>query len=90
MSGTNSEVLLFFFHARLHILVDINECRTNNGGCSQLCTNNDGSYECVCTSGYTLGANGRSCNGTAHTLVYSITCVLLCNIINMGSQGVHV
>jgi Coagulation Factor Xa inhibitory site len=33
---------------------DINECLTNNGGCSQVCTNNPGSYVCSCTAGFTL------------------------------------
>ena len=33
---------------------DINECLTNNGGCTQVCTNNPGSYVCSCATGFTL------------------------------------
>uniref|UniRef100_A0A8C5TS44 Growth arrest specific 6 n=1 Tax=Malurus cyaneus samueli TaxID=2593467 RepID=A0A8C5TS44_9PASS len=33
---------------------DIDECRTQNGGCNQLCLNKLGSYRCSCYSGYTL------------------------------------
>ena len=45
-------------------MLDINECATNNGGCSQNCTNTFGSFVCSCMAGYTLGADSRSCNGT--------------------------
>ena len=42
--------------------VDINECDTNNGGCTQVCTNNVGSYACSCDqTGYVLfDVNGKS------------------------------
>ncbi|KAL5497494.1 hypothetical protein EMCRGX_G013970 [Ephydatia muelleri] len=42
-------------------VVDINECSTNNGNCSQICMNTIGSYICSCVSGYLLGANNQSC-----------------------------
>ena len=43
--------------------IDINECSTNNGGCSAnaVCTNTVGSFNCACKAGYT--GNGISCNG---------------------------
>ncbi len=31
---------------------DIDECLTNNGGCSQLCVNEPGSYKCQCKKGF--------------------------------------
>ena len=42
--------------------VDINECDTNNGGCTQVCTNNVGSYACSCDqTGYVLfDVDGKS------------------------------
>lgn len=44
--------------------VDVDECATMNGGCDDLCTNDDGSFSCSCTSsGFMLGADGRSCEG---------------------------
>ncbi|XP_064613090.1 signal peptide, CUB and EGF-like domain-containing protein 2 [Liolophura sinensis] len=39
---------------------DVNECNTNNGGCSQTCTNTHGSYRCSCEPGYGL-VNGSLC-----------------------------
>ncbi|XP_048256923.1 uncharacterized protein LOC124140301 isoform X3 [Haliotis rufescens] len=38
---------------------DIDECP---GPCAQDCMNTDGSYKCSCRPGYTLNANGRSCD----------------------------
>ena len=43
--------------------LDINECNTNNGGCSHSCTNTEGSYYCSCDEGYVLDANDHACNG---------------------------
>ena len=46
-------------------IADINECDTDNGGCSQVCTENDGSFVCSCNKGYELDADGTTCNGKA-------------------------
>ena len=42
---------------------DINECQTNNGGCSPnaTCTNTFGRFVCTCNSGLT--GNGFNCTG---------------------------
>jgi len=44
--------------------IDIDECLTNNGGCSPnaLCTNTPGSRNCTCKAGYS--GNGVNCAGT--------------------------
>jgi cysteine-rich repeat protein len=42
--------------------VDIDECATNNGGCSQTCTNTDGGFTCSCAAGHLLNADGRTCD----------------------------
>ena len=42
---------------------DINECLSNNGNCSQTCTNTNRSYICSCRLGYAIDANNHSCNG---------------------------
>ena len=42
---------------------DIDECATNNGGCSQNCSNNVGTFNCSCNTGYTLFSDGITCNG---------------------------
>ena len=60
----------------LHLCIhhaDINECSTNNGRCPQLCQNTNGSYLCLCYSGYTLDIITHSCNGEQNihtTLIY--------------------
>ena len=53
--------LHFYYSSFLH--VDINECSTNNGGCSQKCSNTDGSYYCSCSEGYRLKSDAFSCEG---------------------------
>ena len=42
---------------------DINECNKRNGGCSQLCVNKKGSFECRCRTGFKLQTDGRTCSG---------------------------
>ena len=44
-------------------LSDNNECSTNHGGCSQICTNTQGSFKCSCLSGYKLAVDGLTCVG---------------------------
>ncbi len=45
------------------IVSDVDECAENNGGCSQLCINTEGSFECSCTSGYELHTDNVTCLG---------------------------
>ena len=49
---------------------DIIECATNNGGCSQLCTNTIGSYICSCNVGYVISGDNRTCAGI-YDILYS-------------------
>ena len=51
------------------LFTDINECATNNGGCSQVCLNTEGSYSCDCYSGYELGPNNHTRNGRSTTFI---------------------
>lgn len=44
-------------------LADINECAVNNGECSHICTNFEGSYQCSCGEGLQLEADNRTCGG---------------------------
>jgi hypothetical protein len=41
--------------------VDVDECQTNNGGCSHLCSNSIGSFACNCLTGYELSVDKRTC-----------------------------
>ena len=52
-------------------LTDINECAIHNGNCSQICTNEMGSYTCSCISGYALNADKSACNGMLYPILYS-------------------
>ncbi|KAK2161891.1 hypothetical protein LSH36_108g06017 [Paralvinella palmiformis] len=42
---------------------DTDECEVHNGGCSQVCLNTVGSYQCSCKSGYSLEKNRLTCSG---------------------------
>ena len=44
------------------IFADIDECKTNNGGCGQLhCINQDGSHQCGCKEGFKLRGDSNGC-----------------------------
>ena len=45
---------------------DINECQTDNGGCTQTCDNTDGSYQCSCRDGYELTSDDHNCAGMGY------------------------
>ena len=38
-------------------------CAVNNGGCAQICTDTQASFECSCNTGYILDSDGLSCRG---------------------------
>lgn len=42
---------------------DTDECADQVHDCSQLCNNAIGSFGCDCQAGYTLNADGKSCDG---------------------------
>ena len=44
-------------------ITDIDECSEGTSGCSQICENLRGSYNCSCFSGYNLQTNGHTCQG---------------------------
>ena len=48
----------------------------NNGGCSQICTNSPGSFECECHDGYHFFANSTS-HCTGNVLNYKIKIYLI-------------
>jgi len=48
---------------------DINECQTDNGGCTQTCNNTDGSYQCYCWDGYELTSDEYICVGKDNIVI---------------------
>lgn len=59
----------------LHVPIDIDECRQDNGGCLQVCNNILGSYNCTCHHGYYLEGDEKTCNGKTELKSYSRTTV---------------
>ena len=55
------------------ISIDINECDEENGGCSHMCNNTIGSYQCFCYNGYELDHDRHTCKGTV-TLCLAYIC----------------
>ena len=50
---------------------DVNECQTDNGGCGHVCSNTDGSFQCLCREGYTLALDGSTCIGNDPSALHS-------------------
>ena len=44
-------------------VVDINECKVDNGGCDHVCQDFDGGHWCKCDAGFKLMKDGKSCEG---------------------------
>jgi len=65
----------------IHI-VDINECLTDSGGCTQKCNNTVGSYHCSCWNGYELANDSHTCNGK-HTERANTTAIDMRYLIHM-------
>lgn len=40
---------------------DIDECASENGGCSHSCVNVPSSYQCTCPEGYALDSDWKTC-----------------------------
>ena len=53
----------------------MDECLTDNGGCAQICTNNNGSFLCYCETGYTLSLDDLGCDGRwwSHYILLGLT-----------------
>ena len=62
-------ILLLIIICRLPIadtFFPVDECRYNNGGCTQICVDTYDSYYCTCRPGYRLAVNDYTCPaGTA-------------------------
>jgi len=47
---------------------DVDECLEGRAPCEGTCQNLPGSFRCVCTTGYVLNMDGRSCRGEPSTI----------------------
>ena len=45
------------------LAADIDECSTNRNNCEQVCTNTVSSFNCSCNDGFSLNADGATCDG---------------------------
>ncbi|XP_068220454.1 LOW QUALITY PROTEIN: uncharacterized protein [Palaemon carinicauda] len=43
---------------------DVDECKNDNHGCSDICVNTHGNAHCSCPVGYTLGNDNKTCHDT--------------------------
>ena len=65
----HAQVLLMQYEAFNTFVTDIDECADDNSGCSQICTNIPGSFECQCRDGYHLIENSTTrCTGNVSKL----------------------
>ena len=65
-------VKLLYIVSLYHILLDIDECAEDNGGCSHTCTNTGGSFKCSCPDGYLLLDDEKNCSGTCTTIFHTL------------------
>ena len=66
--------------SKTFVYSDIDECATDNGGCTHKCTNTKGSYECSCKDGYELADDKKGCNGKNEHIQYMhrhVTCTYI-------------
>jgi len=85
----------------LNILLDINECLIDNGGCEKECRNTPGSFVCQCPTGSHLDSDARSCmsldacandNGGCEGICVTLNGTRVCGCsagFELHSDGVH-
>ena len=68
-------------------VIDINECSSNNGGCSDQCTNTDGGFYCSCSApNFQLSPDGRTCTGKNQFSYTKQSCVE-CKYLSINSKS---
>ena len=64
-------LIFLSLNAVFFCFIDLDECAVNKGGCDQVCTNTQGSYQCSCNPGYTK--SGHRCHGIFTIVIIFIT-----------------
>ena len=57
----------------------VDECLNNNGGCAQTCTDLPDGFECSCDAGYTLNADGKTCDDIDECADNNGGCAQICD-----------
>ena len=81
-------IALLVFHTELSPLhlyslsfsrsIDDDECLVENAGCSDICTNTEGTYVCSCFEGYSLLLDKHNCAGRYKTFKILICLLRSC------------
>ncbi len=66
------------------VIIDVDECVEDTDGCSQTCTNNNGSFLCSCGTGYTLADDDLGCDGNLSKTIASTFSVDIIIIFRCG------
>ena len=56
---------------------DVCVCNTPGTGCAPSCTNNQGSYDCGCSAGFSLDVDGVSCIGMYISVYLSVNIIVV-------------
>ena len=74
------------------LIVDIDECATDNGNCEHVCANSIGSFGCGCYAGYQLSSDGRNCTGTKSSSVCMYIMIHVPALLQLPTNvtGIHV
>ena len=70
-----------YFHVEIsliYFLPVIGMCAMANGNCSDICTDQNGSAICSCTSGFRLGTDNKTCSGEKHDRYCTVDLWLIC------------
>ena len=57
-------MIMLILYPFISFALDMDECASNaTNPCNQICTNNDGGFECSCMSGFQLQSDRFTCEG---------------------------
>ena len=66
---------LFHFYLCVYT-TDVDECVLDNGGCSHICSNTNGSFTCLCPNGLFLESDNSTCQGFILNRITFLCCFI--------------
>lgn len=66
---------------------DVDECLVPNGTCEHICVNTQGSFHCLCRSGYQLHIDGHTCVG--QSLPDTLSVLFTCSFQSLKKVDLH-